>query len=59
MGKLRHQLTLDKEATEILNNVDNKSGFAEEAIKFYSQKELHLSKISQEVPKMTNVRVTR
>lgn len=50
MTKIRHQLTLDEECTTILKNVDNKSGFTEEAIKYYSKKELH-EKVQPEIPR--------
>ena len=40
--KIRHQLTLDEESTSILKHTDNKSEFTENAIKFYSKKELYV-----------------
>ena len=50
MVKIRHQLTLDEESTSILKHTDNKSEFAENAIKFYSKKELYVKEEST-IPK--------
>ena len=50
MVKIRHQLTLDEESTSILKHTDNKSEFTENAIKFYSKKELYVKEENQ-IPK--------
>ena len=56
MVKIRHQLTLDEESTSILKHTDNKSEFAENAIKFYSKKELYVKEPTISKAKILEIR---